>query len=152
MGAGFVMLAYRRQKERMGAYEFEYDLAKSVGVKGLFNITPLEILGQDKVAGIRLAETHEVDGLLVKKEGSEFDIPCDQVIRATGQSKQIDFLEQINGLELDSKGRIKVNNQFQTTNPKYFAAGDAVNGGVEVVNACAEAKQAAKGIHAFLQV
>ena len=39
---------------------------------------------------------------------------------------------------------------FQTHNPKYFAAGDAVNGGVEVVNAVAEAKIAAKGIHDYL--
>ena len=31
-----------------------------------------------------------------------------------------------------------------------FAAGDAVNGGAEVVNAVAEAKIAAKGIHDYL--
>ena len=73
------------------------------------------------------------------------------VIRATGQSKMTDFLSNINGLEWDDRGRIKTDpSTFQTTNPKYFAAGDAVNGGAEVVNAAAEGKIAAQGIHKLL--
>ena len=52
---------------------------------------------------------------------------------------------------LDEKGRIKVKEgSFQTSNPKYFAAGDAVNGGAEVVNAAGEAKVAARDIHEYL--
>ncbi len=39
---------------------------------------------------------------------------------------------------------------YQTTNPKYFAGGDAVNGGAEVVNGAEEGKLAAKGIHQYL--
>ena len=39
---------------------------------------------------------------------------------------------------------------FQTSNPKYFAGGDAVNGGAEVVNAAYEGKMAAQGIHTWL--
>ena len=152
MGAGFVVLAYRRAKENLRAYEFEYDLAKAVGVKGMFNVSPVAILGDGKVQAIRFAQTTTKDGLLVTVPDSEFDIPCDMVIRATGQSKQANFLEMIDGLELDSRDRINVNpTTFQTTNAKYFASGDAVNGGAEVVNACGEAKKAAKGIHAFLQ-
>ena len=80
------------------------------------------------------------------------------VILATGQSKQVNFLEKIESLKLDKKGRIMDNRgrivvnpkTHQTNNPKYFAAGDAVNGGVEVVNAVYEAKIAAKGIHKYL--
>ena len=34
----------------------------------------------------------------------------------------------------------------QTGNPKYFARGDCVNGGREVVDAVADGKRAAKGI------
>jgi len=33
---------------------------------------------------------------------------------------------------------------------KFFAGGDAVNGGAEVVNAAAEGKMAAVGIHEYL--
>jgi glutamate synthase (NADPH/NADH) small chain len=39
---------------------------------------------------------------------------------------------------------------FQTKNPKYFAAGDAVSGGQEVVNAAAEGRKAARGISKYL--
>ena len=38
----------------------------------------------------------------------------------------------------------------QTTNPKYFAGGDCVNGGREVVDAVADGKRAALGIAAVL--
>ncbi len=152
MGASNVTLVYRRPKESMGAYEFEYDLAKGVGVKGLFGVSPKAILGEGKVEGVRLIRTSQVDGKLSEIPGSEFDINCDMVIRATGQEKQVDFLSQIEGLELDKKGRVVVNeHSYQSTNPKYFAGGDAVNGGAEVVNAAYHGKQAAKGIHEYLK-
>ena len=151
MGAEDVYLSYRRGKEGMSAYEFEWDLAKGVGAKGLFYTQPVEILGSDKVEGVRLIKTHVVDGKLTTIAGSEFDIACDMVIRATGQAKQVKFLSQISGLNLDKKGRIEVNtDSYQTTNPKYFAGGDCVNGGAEVVNGAAEGKVAAQGIHSYL--
>ncbi|MBL4655884.1 MAG: NAD(P)-dependent oxidoreductase, partial [Bacteroidia bacterium] len=50
-------------------------------------------------------------------------------------------------------GKIKVNEEnYQTTNPKYFAGGDAVNGGAEVVNGAYEGKVAALGICEMLNV
>jgi len=147
MGAEEVILAYRRGKEEMGAYEFEYDLAKGVGVKGLFNVAPLEIIGNGKVEGVKFVKTQTINGKVENIAGSEFIETSDWVIKATGQSKQADFLALISGLDRDSKGCIKVNPEtFQTTNPKYFAAGDAVSGGQEVVNAVANGKKAAKAI------
>jgi len=159
MGADQVTLAYRRSNDEMGAYEFEYDLAKGVGAQGLFNVSPLEILGKKNVTGVRFIRTRSSYGKIENIKGSEFTMDCDMVILATGQSKKVNFLEQIPNLRLDKKGRIMDNrgriivNQknHQTNNPKYFAAGDAVNGGVEVVNAVYEAKIAAKGIHEYLQ-
>ena len=150
LGAENVTLAYRRPKSGMGAYEFEYDLAKGVGVKGLFNAQPIEITGGDEVEGVLFIRTEVVDGRVKNIEGSEFLLPCEMVIFATGQQKQVDFLQQIDGVELDKGGRILVNEQFQTANPMVFAGGDAVNGGAEVVNAAAHGKVAAQGIHGFL--
>ncbi|MGI4874136.1 MAG: FAD-dependent oxidoreductase [Janthinobacterium lividum] len=151
MGAEQVTLAYRRAKEEKGAYDFEYDLAKAVGVKGLFNAAPLEILGTDVVEGVRFIRTTVVNNQVEEVAGSEFTVPCDMVIKATGQAKQSEFLRLIDGLQLDGKGRIVADaHTGQTTNPKYFTSGDARNGGAEVVNAAAEAKVAARGIHAYL--
>ena len=151
LGADSVILAYRRGKEEMGAYDFEYDLAKGVGVKGLFNVAPVEIIGNGYVAGVKFIRTATIDGSVHEIPGSEFIEPCDMVIKATGQAKQTAFLGLIPGLTLDSKGRIVADaHTGQTSNPKYFASGDAWNGGAEVVNAAAEAKLTARGIHTYL--
>ena len=146
MGAEKVTLAYRRSREDMGAYEFEYDLAKSVGVKAYFNTAPVEILGGEKVTGVKFIKTETKDGKLKTIKGSEFTEECDMVIKATGQSRHFDLYQNISNLEVDDFGRIIVDENFRTTNSKYYAAGDAVNGGKEVVNSVAEGKAAAKAI------
>lgn len=148
MGADEVTLAYRRDKKGMGAYKFEYDLALSAGVKGLFNASPLEITAN----GVKFIKTQEVNGKLENIADSEFTIECDLVIKATGQAKMGTLLKQINGLQLDKSNRIVVNTEsFQTGNLKYFAGGDAVNGGAEVVNGAYEGKMAALGIDKWLK-
>ena len=150
MGARKTVLAYRNSKEKMGAYGFEYDLAISAGVDSLFNVTPLAILGNDKVEGVRLAKTEMVDGKLKTNINNTFVVRCDMVIKATGQAKQGHLYDLIDDLELDEKTRIKTNDEFQTSNEMYFAGGDAINGGAEVVNAAYDGKMAAQGIHNWL--
>lgn len=151
MGASEVTLAYRRAKDEKGGYEFEYEFAVGAGVKGLFNVTPIEIVGNNKVEGVKFLRTETKDGKLTNIEGSEFVLDCDMVIKATGQQKMGSFLSLIQDLELDNKTRIKVNpDTNQTTNPKYFAGGDAINGGAEVVNSAYDGKLAAHGIEAWL--
>ena len=92
-----------------------------------------------------------VDGKVQHVPGSEFIEECDWVIKATGQSKQTELFQIIEGIQLNPDGTILVNLSFHTTNEKYFAAGDAVSGGQEVVNAAADGKKAAKGIINFLK-
>jgi len=151
MGARKTVLAYRNAKENMGAYDFEYDLAISSGVDSLFNVTPLEIVGNEKVEGVKFAKTEWVDGKLQIKKNNVFIVRCDLVIKATGQAKQGSLYELIDDLEIDNRTRIKVNEAtFQTSNAKYFAGGDAINGGAEIVNAAYDGKMAAKGIHQWL--
>jgi dihydropyrimidine dehydrogenase (NAD+) subunit PreT len=131
----------------MGAYPIEYELAKSVGVKGIFNAAPLRILGNGKVEAVEFIRTREINGRLETIAGSEFTVPAGLVLKATGQSKQRDFLSLISGLEMDAKGNIIADSQsFATGNPAYYAAGDAVSGGQEVVNAVANGKKAAIAI------
>ncbi len=136
MGAASVKLVYRKSQKEMSAYEFEYDLAKQVGVQGIFGLSPAQLLGDTELTGASFSN----------EKGETIEIPCDMLILATGQQKQSQFLSQIEGLTLNPQGEIVVNAQFQTTNPRYFAGGDAVNGGAEVVNAAAEAKKAAQAM------
>lgn len=153
LGAETVILAYRRGKEEMGAYPFEYQLAINAGVDSLFFAQPVEITGGAKADGVRFVKTRVThDGSLETITGSDFNIPCDVVIKATGQAKQKQLFGQISGLSLSADNKLVVDaTTYQCTNPKYFAGGDAINGGAEVVNAAYDGKMAAKGIHQWLQ-
>lgn len=151
MGARKTVLAYRRSKKEMGAYGFEYDLAISAGVDSLFNVAPIEIVGKERVEGVKFAKTEIIDGKLQIKKNNVFVVRCDMVIKATGQAKQGSFYELFDDLDIDAKTKIVVNQEtYQTSNPMYFAGGDAVNGGAEVVNAAYEGKMAAQGINQWL--
>jgi len=151
MGARKTVLAYRNSKEHMGAYGFEYDLAISAGVDSLFNVTPLAIVGNGKAEGVKFAKTELIDGKLQTNMNNVFTVKCDLVIKATGQAKQGSLYELIDNFDAGNNAIIKVNDKtFQTSNPKYFAGGDAINGGSEVVNAAYDGKMAAHGIHHYL--
>ena len=153
MGAEDVILVYRRSKEQMGAYTFEYETIIHSGARGMFNVQPIEIVGNGKATGVKFLKTENRNGKLENIAGSEFVLDCDLVIKATGQAKMANFFGMIDGLELDARNRIKVNKEsFQCSNPKYFAGGDAVNGGAEVVNGAHDGKAAALGIDQWLNV
>lgn len=156
LGAERVMMIYRRTDKEMPAYEYEYEIAKKDAVEFLWLTAPVEILKDEngKVKALRcvkmeLSEEDEKGKRNVTPiSDSEFDVPCDMVIKALGQSKMTELLSGIENLELDSSGRIVVNKEtMQTKNPKYFAGGDCVNGGREAVDASQMGKLAAQGIH-----
>jgi dihydropyrimidine dehydrogenase (NAD+) subunit PreT len=75
--------------------------------------------------------------------GSNFQLACDMVIPSIGQSRLLDFLSQFRDIQLQG-GQVVVDPLTnQTSNPRYFAGGDCVNGGREVVDAAAHGKRAA---------
>jgi glutamate synthase (NADPH/NADH) small chain len=153
LGAEKAVLIYRRGQEDMSAYDFEQELAKADGAEFIFNTVPLEIVA-DKlghVAGLKLARTISPNGTFQVLPGSEFVEPFDMVIKSIGEQKQIGVLKKIfPNLELDKRGVVIYNRQTGQTNlAKVFTGGDCANGGREVVNAVAEGKKAARGIHAF---
>jgi len=152
LGAEEVMIIYRRSKEEMSAYEFEYELAKSDGVVFHFLTVPTRILGSSHVEAlecVRIRPAASGNGenrALEVIPHSEFQIPVDMVIKAVGQTPEQSFFSQIQNLTL-SKGNVWVDPEtYQTSNPKFFAGGDCINGGKEVVNAAADGKKAARGI------
>jgi dihydropyrimidine dehydrogenase (NAD+) subunit PreT len=139
LGAEKAILVYRRTEKDAPAYEYEIELAKSDAIEFLWQTTPLEILGSEKVTGMKCRNA----------DGTEFEFACDLVIKAIGQAKQSEFFQPI-GIAMDEKGRVVVNEQMQTSNPRIFAGGDCVNGGAEAVDAAQMGKKAAIGIHQSL--
>lgn len=153
LGAHQVVIIYRRTREDLSAYEFEQELAKVDGVQFLFNVVPLEVLTTDAghVTNLVLARTSSANGKVEILPGTEFAQPFDMIIKAIGEQKQTTLLKKLfPKLELDSHGVVVRNADTGQTNlPKVFTGGDCANGGREVVNAVAEGKKAARGIHAF---
>ena len=159
LGAERVIMVYRRSQSEMPAYDYEYELAKSDAVEFRWKSAPIEIVTDEsgKVCGLKCVETAagEADSYgrigYLQIESSAFEIPCDMVIKALGQSKMTDFLGQIAGITLDNAGCVAVDARTMATgNPKYFAGGDCVNGGREAVDAAQMGKLAAMGIHRFV--
>jgi dihydropyrimidine dehydrogenase (NAD+) subunit PreT len=139
LGAEKAILVYRRTEKDAPAYDYEIELAKSDAIEFAWQHTPIEVLGNGSVTGLKCK----------KSDGSEVEIACNMVILAIGQQKQVEFLQQL-GVSLDEKGRVAVNENMQTSNPKIFAGGDCVNGGAEAVDAAQMGKKAASGIHESL--
>ncbi len=157
LGAEAVYLIYRRGVREMPAFSYEYELAKKDGVIFLWQTYPVRVLGEKGVVhglecvrtqlGPRDAKGRRTPVLL---PGTEFKLDVDMVVRAVGQRPVTEFLRAVKGLELNKDGTVKVDEQHQTGNPKYFAGGDCTNGGREVVDAVAEGMAAARGLDAWL--
>jgi dihydropyrimidine dehydrogenase (NAD+) subunit PreT len=147
LGAQTVTILYRRRRENISAFDFEYEHALREGVEFVWAALPIALqAGKDGIALTCVAAAQDEAGALAPVEDSEFTIECDVVIPAIGQSPLIEFLSQTRGVELN-RGRVVIDRATgQTTNPKYFAGGDCVNGGREVVDAVADGKRAALGI------
>lgn len=157
LGAEEVTIVYRRGKDEMPAYEFEYELALRDRVRFRWFTQPVEVLssghtsGEGKVTGLRCQRMQpgEPDSSgrprPVPVPDSDFVIEADMVIKATGQENHDDLFSSIPDLKIE-RGLVLVNPDYQTSNPRYFAGGDCINGGKEVVNAVAHGKAAAHGI------
>jgi NADPH-dependent glutamate synthase beta subunit-like oxidoreductase len=152
-----VYLIYRRGEQEMPAFRYEYELAKSDGVTFLWQTQPMRILGLDGVVtGLECVHTRlgapDDRGKRSPETvpNSTFKVDVDMVVRAVGQKQATDFLRAVPGIEVRKNGTVAVDAAYRTGNPKYFAGGDCVNGGREVVDAVAEGMAAARGIDAWL--
>jgi dihydropyrimidine dehydrogenase (NAD+) subunit PreT len=151
LGAEEVTIVYRRQREAISAFDFEYEHALHEGVKFVWGALPVGLkTGEGGLTLECVATALDAKGLLVQVAGSEFGIECDVVIPAIGQSPLVGLLEQVRDVAME-RGRVVIDRATgQTTNAKYFAGGDCVNGGREVVDAVADGKRAALGIAGWL--
>ncbi len=148
LGAEEVHIVYRRDPQHISAFDFEYEHARLEGVSFVWNAQPVAIhIDGEKLVSVELARVQlEEDGNLTAVPNSTFHLECDLLIPAIGQSPLFELLSKCRGVELDA-GRVMVDRPTgQTANAKYFAGGDCVNGGREVVDAVADGKRAAIGI------
>lgn len=156
MGARQVTMVYRRSEAEMPAYGHEIEEARAEGVAIVFLAEPVRLLGNGRFEGVecrrmRLGAPDRSGRPRPEPEpGSEFAIPANTLIKALGQKRRTAFLSWIEGLQTDG-GLVAIDSATgQTSVPKYFAGGDAVNGGATVVEAVRHGKIAARGIDRYL--
>lgn len=157
-----VTCVYRRDEENMPGSRREVANAKEEGVNFLWNRQPIEIVGENKVEGIKLVTTElgEPDEKgrrsPVIVPGTEEIVAADSIIIAFGfQASPSPWFADF-GINLDERGRVLAAEQgefgYQTSNEKVFAGGDMVRGSDLVVTAVYEGREAAQGILDYLNV
>jgi len=155
-GAQSVTCLYRRDEKNMPGSRREVKNAKEEGVIFNFNIQPIDILGNDKVEGVKTVQTElgEVDQngrrVPVPIPGSEKIYDADVVIVAFGFRASpaawfddFDVETRKNGLVIAEEDQ---DYKFQTSNKKIFSGGDMVRGSDLVVTAIWEGREAGKSI------
>jgi glutamate synthase (NADPH/NADH) small chain len=150
LGAEEVHLFYRRSEREMPAFKSEFDRSKVEGVRFHWLAQPTEVIGfEGRAAAVRFVETRLGDAdqsgrrVVVPVPDSQFEFACDLVIPAIGQARLAELLEDTRGISAKN-GLVVVDRPTgRTTNPRYFAGGDCINGGREVVDAVADGKRAA---------
>ncbi len=145
-------ILYRRTQREMPAYPNEVDDAWDEGVEFYFRVIVREIVGDERVEGVRCARVRWTDGDSGKPrrydfEGDDFVIACDSVLFAVGQDAGSSF-----GLDTLKNGLIKVDdNTMATSIPGIFAGGDIVFGGGTAARAVGHGKNVAAEIDEYLK-
>ena len=149
-----VTVVYRRGESDMPARREEVHHAMEEGVQFMFQTAPVEVLGTDDgyVRALRCVkmEMGEPDAKGRRSfkpiEGSEVDVEADTVVAALGTSPNPLIRTSTPGLDCETWGGIKADENGQTSRKYIFAGGDAVSGAATVILAMGAGRKAAKAI------
>ena len=168
LGAEHVYIVYRRSMEELPARAEEVEHAKEEGIDFRLLNNPVEVLGYQNPDDPRDPKNGTVRGLRCIKmelgepdasgrrrpvpiEGSEFDLDVDAVVIAIGTSPNPLIKNTTEGLEVNKKGGIVVDEGGLTSREGIYAGGDAVTGAATVISAMGAGKVAAASIDEYLQ-
>ena len=163
LGAEKVYIVYRRSMEELPARREEVEHAEEEGIEFRLLCNPVEILGYHNPENARDPKNGFVTGMTCVKmelgepdergrrspvviEGSEFTIDVDTVIMSIGTSPNPLIKSTTEGLEVNRRGGIVVNEDGLTSRNSVYAGGDAVTGAATVISAMGAGKTAAKAI------
>jgi ferredoxin len=159
LGAREVSILYRRSRAEMPASDEEVAEAEHEGAHFRYLTSPVRILGNPRVTAVECVrmELGPPDESGRRRPlpipGSEFVIEADSVIMAIGQTSDLSFIQEEDGIELTRWGTIVTDPEtMATTAPGIFAGGDVVAAGPRIIiQAVADGLQAARAIDDYLQ-
>jgi glutamate synthase (NADPH/NADH) small chain len=152
LGAERVTIVYRRTDREMSCYAHEYDFARKEGIEFRFLTQPARVIVEaDQPVGLECLRVdlgaRDASGrpAPIPVAGSEFLLPCDQIVKAVGQVKP--ELAELLALETRN-GFIAVDENFKTSIAGLYAIGDCIRaaGAASTVMAVEDGKLAAKAI------
>ena len=153
-----VTVVYRRGMEELPARKEEVEHALEEGIEFRTLCSPVAILTEgDVTSGIRcirmeLGEPDESGRRRpVEVPGSEFELETDCVIMALGTSPNPLIKDTTEGLTINRKGGIVVDENGLTSWEGIYAGGDAVTGAATVILAMGAGKTAAKAIDEYIR-
>jgi glutamate synthase (NADPH/NADH) small chain len=148
LGAEDVTIVYRRGPEKMGASEYERELAQTDGVKIKFNAMPKRLVTEGgRVTAAEFEYTAERDGKLAGT-GETFTLEADVVFKAIGQTFVASGLNGSADAFAMQGGRIRVDDERRTSVSGVWAGGDCIYGGEDLTVAAVEdGKVAAESIN-----
>ena len=155
LGARPVTILYRRTREEMPAIREEIEEALLEGVDIRYLLSPVAILGDGRVRGVRCAEMELGDADESGRRrpvptGREVAFEADHVIVAVGQGPELEFAAADEAVVV-SRGRAVADPLTQRSGDgDVFAGGDAVTGPATIVEAIAAGQRAARAIDVFL--
>jgi glutamate synthase (NADPH) small chain len=127
--------------------------AHEEGGERVFAASTVELVddGSGAVGGLRVRDVHVVDGRPTPVDGSEREIPAQLVLLAMGFTgpQPGGVLGQL-GVELDERGNVRRDQDFATSVPGVFVAGDAGRGQSLIVWAIAEGRACAAAVDEHL--
>ena len=166
LGADKVYIVYRRSMDELPARREEVEHAEEEGIEFRLLCNPTEIIGYNnpddktdpkngfvkamRCVKMELGEPDEKGRRRpVVVPDSEFEIDVDTVIMSIGTSPNPLIKSTTEGLEVNSRGGIIVNEDGLTSRNAVYAGGDAVTGAATVISAMGAGKTAASAIDEF---
>jgi len=150
LGAEQVDIVYRRSISKMGASDYEKNLAKTNGVTIHTFARPLKILGRGHVSGVLFERTARDDYGSSTDTGETYTLDADVVFKAIGQKLRDGVLDD--GSIRMKSGKIVVDDNQSTSLAGVWAGGDCVLGGDDLtVTAVQHGKVAAVAIDDHLR-
>ncbi|MCQ2496322.1 MAG: NADPH-dependent glutamate synthase [Lachnospiraceae bacterium] len=167
LGADKVYIVYRRSLDELPARKEEVEHAQEEGIDFRLLCNPVEVLGYQNPEDPRDPKNGFVTGIkCIKMElgepdasgrrrpveiaGSEFVLDVDTVVISIGTSPNPLIKSTTEGLEVNKRGGIVVNEDGLTSRNAVYAGGDAVTGAATVISAMGAGKTAARAIDEYL--
>jgi formate dehydrogenase major subunit len=150
---------YRRSRDEMSVTKDEIDELIHEKIPLELMVGPVEYLGDDAETVTRMRFIRNELGSPdssgrrrpVAIDGSEFEIPVDTVLLATGQWQDTSWLDESLAPEiLDENGWIPSGKPVAVKQPGLFLAGDYSIGASTLIEAIGHAKECARAVDEFL--